>query len=111
MASHPPLPHPKPQPPLQRAGQGSGANNEEEEEEEEAVSEIEDDEGGDEAMREEEAVNVHRGKAVHKQGPRGEVKQRAPRNTHQRTENSDTRVCTGTSKAASAGSRACPYCG
>ena len=53
---------------------------------------------------------MHRGRAVHAQGPRGEIRQRAPRNYCRRTADSDTRSCTTTSAAAWAGERACPYC-
>ena len=53
---------------------------------------------------------VHRGRVVHAQGPRGEIRQRAPRNCSRRTTDSDTRSCTTTSTAAWAGERTCPHC-
>ena len=51
---------------------------------------------------------VHRGRVVHAQGSRGEIRQRAPRNYSRTTAESDTRSCTTTSTAAWAGERASP---
>ena len=59
---------------------------------------------------EESGPRVHHRRAVHAQGPRGEIRQRATRNYHRRTADSDTRSCTTTSTANWAGERTCPYC-
>ena len=62
------------------------------------------------AAEERSGPRVHRGRVVHAQGPRGEIRQRAPRYCSRRTTDSDMRSCTTTSTAAWAGERTCPYC-